>query len=41
MNRANQQALSQSTNMILVNIRNAEINYFNSFFTNFGIQAGF
>ena len=40
MNRANQQALSQTTNMILVNIRNAEISYFNNFFSSFGVIAG-
>jgi hypothetical protein len=40
MNRANQQALSQTTNMILVNIRNAEIAYFNNFFSSFGVMAG-
>ncbi|KAJ1411624.1 hypothetical protein B484DRAFT_402570 [Ochromonadaceae sp. CCMP2298] len=39
MNRAHQQALSQEANMALVQIRNVEINYFTSFFLNFGTQA--
>ena len=40
MIRSEQHKLAQETNMILINIRNTEIEYFASFFGNFGIQAG-
>ena len=40
MIRAEHHQLAHETNMILINIRNTEINYFASFFGNFGIQAG-
>jgi hypothetical protein len=39
MIRASQRALSQEANMALVAIRNVEINYFTSFFLNFGTQG--
>lgn len=39
MNRAEQQKLVQETNMNLVAIRSAEIDYFSTFFSNFGTQA--
>lgn len=39
MNQAHQQKLVQETNMNLVAIRSAEIDYFSTFFSNFGTQA--
>jgi hypothetical protein len=39
MNKASQQALVQETNMNLISIRQAELNYFNTFFSNFGTQC--
>lgn len=39
MNQAHQQKLVQETNMNLVAIRSAEIEYFSTFFSNFGTQA--
>eukprot|EP01038_Epipyxis_sp_PR26KG_P012147 gene12147-16264_t len=39
MNRANHKNLAQSINLNLIGIRNAEINYFGSFFTSFGTQS--
>jgi hypothetical protein len=39
MNQANQQKLVQETNMNLVAIRSAEIEYFSTFFSNFGTQS--
>lgn len=40
MNRANQEKLAHDVNMTLIQIRAAEVSYFNDFFGNFGIQAG-
>lgn len=39
MNQANQQAVIQSANMNLVQIRQIELDYFSSFFTSFGTQT--
>eukprot|EP01036_Dinobryon_divergens_P026925 gene26924-35622_t len=39
MNQANQKAVVQEANMTLVSIRQAEISYFSSFFSNFGTQS--
>ena len=39
MNKANQDLLVQNTNMTLVSIRQYEISYFSSFFSNFGTQS--
>jgi hypothetical protein len=41
MNRAEQAALSQTTNLALVSIRQSEIQYFTDFFGNFGTQCFF
>jgi hypothetical protein len=39
MIKANQQQLLQSTNIALITLRQAEINYFSKFFTSFGTQS--
>ena len=39
MQQADQKKLIQESNLLLVNIRNAEIVYFNNFYLNFGTQA--
>jgi hypothetical protein len=39
MNQANQQVVIQSANMNLVQIRTFELNYFTTFFSNFGTQS--
>jgi hypothetical protein len=39
MNKANQLALIQATNINLIQIRASEISYFSTFFTNFGTQC--
>jgi hypothetical protein len=41
MNRAEQAALSQTTNLALISIRQSEIQYFTDFFGNFGTQCFF
>jgi hypothetical protein len=39
MNRANQINLVQNTNMILISIRQIEVSYFGTFYSNFGTQS--
>lgn len=39
MNRANQRAVLQEANMLLVDIRSAEVQYYDSFFNNFATNA--
>jgi len=39
MNQANQQVVAQAANMNLVAIRQAEVAYFTTFFSDFGTQA--
>ena len=41
MYRAQQAALLQQTNQLMVNIRQAELNYYTSFYYTFGSQAAF
>ena len=40
MNKAHQEKLAHEVNMTLIQIRQIEVNYFNDFFGNFGIQSG-
>jgi len=39
MNQANQQVVNQNANITLISIRQAEITYFSTFFSNFGTQC--
>jgi hypothetical protein len=39
MFRAQHNAVAQNANMVLINIRTAEVRYFSRFFANFGIQS--